>query len=458
LLPLAVAAAACGSSDQAPSPEEQRLSTFERVVEAFLSRAPLEYPVDVDAIEARGRAELAADSTDDVLYTAIWEALRAFRKGHTAWALQPGTRCSAPGGPQTFGESPYGFCVAASDDAFIVTSVRDAAPLPLAVGDRIVAFDGVRGAAMVEAALARPACGPVPESTSSPGAEASALFVAHVAEGSSLTVAGADGVERVVVAGPTPPQAPTECPFGPFGQLGDRPSLTMVHDDVAWVRVPSFEPHDLAGHDVSSENQAKVDALRDAIEGVLNEAASHRGVVVDVRGNGGGLEELAGDLAAILPGARDTEFLQCSRKYGAELIPLGIDRFSPGTGARLTIPTVVLADGSSASATEIFALIVKHGTDALIVGSTTLGIYDGVDADIEPIEGTVPPMGLRASRLRCAAPDGTILEGHGVDPDVEVPLTAGDVRRGVDAALERAVALVIGPEADRTALLAGRSP
>ena len=43
---------------------------------------------------------------------------------------------------------------------------------------------------------------------------------------------------------------------------------------------------------------------------------------------------------------------------------------------------------------------------------------------------------------RTVLSDGTVLEGHGVIPDVEVPLDRDQIGQGIDAPLEAAVAYI----------------
>lgn len=79
-------------------------------------------------------------------------------------------------------------------------------------------------------------------------------------------------------------------------------------------------------------------------------------------------------------------------------------------------PLVVLVDGWTASAAELFAGAVQAHGRALLVGARTYG--KGLAQAVLPaIEG---PGAAYVTVARCALPDGTEIQGHGVRPDLEV--------------------------------------
>ena len=83
----------------------------------------------------------------------------------------------------------------------------------------------------------------------------------------------------------------------------------------------------------------------------------------------------------------------------------------------ISIPVAVLVDGSSASASEIFAGAVKDRGVGIIVGETTYG--KGI------VQSYLPLMDQSAVKLTTAdyyTPNGTNLNGTGITPDIEVHL------------------------------------
>jgi Peptidase family S41 len=196
-----------------------------------------------------------------------------------------------------------------------------------------------------------------------------------------------------------------------------------------------------------------------------------KGLVVDVRGNEGGLD--CGNLIlerflkadSVLPLRRlvryqktpahlnsvldtwDTSF----RDWGDKAkrvddrffaLPAGETTVRP-KGPRIDKPLLVLTDAANSSATFAFAQRVKSARVGKLVGEATGGNQRGINggafffvrlpaSGIEfdlPLIGTFPPQ---------PAPDA------GIEPDVKVDVAAVDIATGIDAQMERALALARG--------------
>jgi carboxyl-terminal processing protease len=163
------------------------------------------------------------------------------------------------------------------------------------------------------------------------------------------------------------------------------------------------------------------------------------GLVIDLRGNGGGetrvLQEIAGNFFA-----RETYYggfrtrAGALQKYNTRPAP------SPYRG-----PVVVLVDEESASASESFAAFMQESGRARVVGRQTAGSVLNRGGGREFKGGSK----LFFSTRTYLTPRGRELEGVGVTPDVDVPLTLADLRAGRDAALEATETLVRAPPARR---------
>ncbi len=107
---------------------------------------------------------------------------------------------------------------------------------------------------------------------------------------------------------------------------------------------------------------------------------------------------------------------------------------------------VVLIDGNSASAAEIFAAVLKDHHRATIVGRRSAG------AVLASWFYRLPGGGqLQLSREDYIAPNGRRIEGNGVEPDVVVARKLADVRAGADPDLEAALAVLRRSEAEGNA-------
>jgi carboxyl-terminal processing protease len=145
--------------------------------------------------------------------------------------------------------------------------------------------------------------------------------------------------------------------------------------------------------------------LRDEVGKLIDEGAE--GIVLDLRDNGGGLftEGIQVSSVFIENGVITTYSspTEGDIKYEAEG-----DAFED-------IPLVVLVNGRSASASEIVTGALKDTSRAIVVGSTTFGKGS--------VQQVIPLPGASALKLTTAAyltPDGTNINGKGIEPDVEV--------------------------------------
>jgi carboxyl-terminal processing protease len=173
--------------------------------------------------------------------------------------------------------------------------------------------------------------------------------------------------------------------------------------------------------------------VREAVEHELHEGA--RGIVFDLRDNGGGLVEEAQLIASIfIP--KGTIVTTRGRTQTTETLTATGDAISP------SIPVVVLVDANTASASEIVTAALQDYHRATIVGTHTFG--KGVFQEEEPLSNggaldiTVgeyfTPNGRNLG-------GGGVKQGAGVIPEVLVPHGV-DTEHGLEVALRTLAAKV----------------
>ena len=163
------------------------------------------------------------------------------------------------------------------------------------------------------------------------------------------------------------------------------------------------------------------------------------GMIVDLRNNGGGSLGMANALA--------TKFVSEPQK-GARLLtrtgkPVTI-AFVPTMKMQTELkgnpfsayskPVVILTNENSASASEIFTSTLQDLGRATVIGQRSCGCLLGYLGYADLAGGGQ----LAYSELGFVTPKGKRIEGHGVMPDLEIPILKDDILFNRDRALEAA--------------------
>jgi carboxyl-terminal processing protease len=162
-----------------------------------------------------------------------------------------------------------------------------------------------------------------------------------------------------------------------------------------------------------------------------------RGIVVDLRNNGGGDAEAMADIASYFLGA-STKLGTFSDRAGnvalsLETEPLPI--LSVDRAAGTQVPVVVLVSDRTSSAAEIFAAALKQTDRAETIGNQTCGCVLAIRT-----RHALPDGGeLDVSELDYRTASGTRLEGQGIKPDETLTLTRQDLYDDRDRFLELAL-------------------
>jgi len=153
------------------------------------------------------------------------------------------------------------------------------------------------------------------------------------------------------------------------------------------------------------------------------------GLVIDLRGNPGGDDPQR--IAEWLVTERTVLFRNRTRT-GSEEVAV-----EPAEGA-YEGPVVVLVDALSTSASELFAAGLQAAGRATIVGERSPGWCTSRSLIMLPNGAMVVHPNVEHS-----APDGAVLEGRGVKPDVQVHLSREALLQGRDPQLEAAVQFLV---------------
>jgi carboxyl-terminal processing protease len=162
----------------------------------------------------------------------------------------------------------------------------------------------------------------------------------------------------------------------------------------------------------------------------LREMGDAPGVVIDLRGNRGGVLSMIQGMGSLLA-TRDAIFGEMRTREGGSLFRISPARH-PYRGA-----LAVLIDAESQSASEMFASGLQESGRAVVVGERSAG------ATLPSVAKELPTGAiLQYAFADFVSPYGKVLEGQGVRPDITTKLDRRSLLAGRDPQLEAALAAV----------------
>jgi len=188
----------------------------------------------------------------------------------------------------------------------------------------------------------------------------------------------------------------------------------MKENDIAYIRVSRF------GDDTEKE-------FRSAVKETLAKKA--RGVVIDLRNNPGGFLDTAVSLASTaLPSGKTVVIEEDSEGKRKEIKSRGGDVLSG-------LPTVILINQGSASASEILAGALRDNRDNVtLIGKKSFG-----KGSVQELISVSSDTAVKITIARWLTPSGKQIHNVGINPDIEVGLSSDDVTEKRDPQLDRAL-------------------
>ncbi len=180
-------------------------------------------------------------------------------------------------------------------------------------------------------------------------------------------------------------------------------------------------------------------SLRGRVLDAIRENKSAPGLIIDLRNNGGGAAYMVEEIAEQLL-TKKTDVGQIVTRTGQPVRLFGIpveslQRTLAGSADAYDKPVVVLINAGSASASELLAGWFQDIGRIKVIGQRSCGCLQGYLG-----YATVPGGGeLAYSEIAMISSKGHRIEREGVVPDIEIPLSAEDLRGNRDRALEAAV-------------------
>lgn len=169
----------------------------------------------------------------------------------------------------------------------------------------------------------------------------------------------------------------------------------MLDDGVAKIQVTSFSEHTVQELKTALEEMSKKDM---------------KGLVLDLRGNPGGLLDQAIEMASLfIPNGEVV--LQVEDRSGKKQVEKSVN------DGELKIPVVVLIDDGSASASEIVAAAVSESADIPLIGVKSFG-----KGTVQTAENFKDGSNFKYTAAKWLTPEGNWIHKKGIKPDITVKL------------------------------------
>ncbi len=236
------------------------------------------------------------------------------------------------------------------------------------------------------------------------------------------------------------------------GQKGTKVTLTLLRPsqkkppfditiarDVIQIKsvILKMLPGNIAHIELTNFNSDTAQAFESTVNEVLRK--DPKGIILDVRNDPGGFLDSAIDIASNWIGR---ETIVKERRQGKI-----IQEFTGTAAARLAdIPTIVLVNQGSASASEIVAGALQDYGKARLVGTKTFG-----KGSVQDYQSLADGSGIKITIAEWLTPKERTINKTGLVPDVTVDRTEADYEAKRDPQLDRAIQLLTGEASVSTA-------
>ncbi len=179
----------------------------------------------------------------------------------------------------------------------------------------------------------------------------------------------------------------------------------MIQDGIGYIRITQF-------------NEPTGDDLKTELEKLVGEGLD--GLVLDLRGNPGGLLTSAAEVAGLFLPRGELIVFTRGRDNAEDRRPFKSSGLTHYTME--DFPMVILVNGGSASASEIVAGALQDHKRAMLVGEKTFG--KGSVQSLLPLQDG---SAVKLTTAKYYTPSARVIHGNGIEPDHTVPMPIEDL-------------------------------
>jgi CubicO group peptidase (beta-lactamase class C family) len=222
-------------------------------------------------------------------------------------------------------------------------------------------------------------------------------------------------------------------------------SYADLADGVGYLRIVAFDGYSETGR--VEDDRAELDkALHEIFAN--DRVTKLKGLIIDLRVNGGGSDELALHLAGHLTSVAYPAYAKQARNDVGDptrFTPAQVVNVQPSSDSTFTGPIVLLTASLTISAAETFTqATVNRQPSPIRIGENTQGVFS--DVLQRHLPGCTVAFGLPNEDF--VTEDGVSFDRIGIPPDVRIPtFTETELAEGSDTAMDRARQIILSGEA-----------
>lgn len=206
---------------------------------------------------------------------------------------------------------------------------------------------------------------------------------------------------------------------------GKMMDFTMARETINNQSVDSFVKDGVGVIRILRFDEKTGELARAAAKNLL--AQGVKGIIVDLRNNGGGYVSAAQDVASLW---LDDQVIMTERTNGQIVDTIKSERNTLLANTK----TVVLINGSSASASEILAGALKEYGKATVIGEKSFG-----KGSVQKLFGVDNGALIKITVAKWYTPNGNNINGNGITPDIIIKYDEADFNKGIDTQLDGAI-------------------
>ncbi|MGM9926492.1 MAG: S41 family peptidase [Bacillus sp. (in: firmicutes)] len=186
-------------------------------------------------------------------------------------------------------------------------------------------------------------------------------------------------------------------------------TVTITRDTIPIETVyAEMDENKIAHIQVTSFSTNTTEELKSALQEMTTEGM--KGLVLDLRGNPGGIMEQAINIASMFVPEGEILFQVEDRDGNRQA-------YTSDSTEKVDVPVVVLIDSGSASASEIVAAAVQESAGITVIGETSYG-----KGTVQTAKELEDDSTIKYTTAKWLTPNGNWINEKGVEPDISVSL------------------------------------